>query len=381
MGTQQKLITEPVYGYVLPHAGTEYTAQIITHTLNIRNVNYAQIKRVLIFYYPASAIEDVTDDDSGEKYYHEYYVPWKSINHIFTQANPVMDLEFYGYNINSITKSKIPTPKLGKLGIDTWVVISADFSHFLPMQTAIALENKCAMALQYKKWNWTNVAQGVDDVKTFKYVFGLLSKKILRWVGRTRSPGKTGVGYLSFLIMDNYILNGHERLPDGMFVTCYDTQMNTRECLGKWFNPLQQTTKNFKMVERELTAEVLQLGATTSRLTGGKYLNIPIGNYTVTYLFKSDDNVFNRGWHGVQSTGAFYLPDVFLEDTYETGKWIGPLNNVWPAVRSTRQFNMAPSLASLAAKAGHSEIIEKNKKYILYDCYVKHVKIGKTAGY
>ena len=25
-------------------------------------------------------------------------------------------------------------------------------------------------------------------------------------------------------------------LPDGMFVTAYDTTMNTRECLGQWFN-------------------------------------------------------------------------------------------------------------------------------------------------
>ncbi len=346
---RQKIIDTPIYGYVLPHAGTKYTAQIIAHTLNIRDDNYKNIKRVLIFYYPSSVTEDIIDDETGKPYYHEYYFPWQSVKHVFMQTNP--NMEFYGYNINDIKNKS--APKLGNIGIDTWIIISADFSHFLPMQNGVALENKCAMALQYKKWNWSNISQGVDDVKTFKYVFDLLGKnKILRWVGRKRSPGKQGVGYLTFLITDNYtvgckiilhpyatqkdslsslcgVLNNNAILPDGMFVTCYDTQMNTRECLCKWFSQLQKTIKQIGMLERELIKEVLALGATTSRLTGGMYTNIPIANYTVTYLFKTNDkdNFFIRGWHGVQSSGAFYLPDVFLENTYETGKWILPTNN------------------------------------------------------
>lgn len=383
-----KIISTPVYGYVLPHAGTAYTANIIMHTLNIRNMNYKNIKRVIIFYYPADVVEDI--EYNGKQYYHEYYVPWQSIKYILGTQNENPDLEFIGYNIANANNSSNPLPDLSKynIGIDTWIIISADFSHFMPLQKAVTLENKCAMALQYQKWNWAGMAQGVDDVKTFKYVFGLLNKqyntsnriskknntkKILRWVGRTRSPGQQGVGYLTFLITDNFRVTKDNTtiLPDGMFVTCYDIDMNTRECLGKWFSPAQKTMNQINRLERELIAEVLQLGATTSRLTGGLYLDIPIRNYTVTYLFKSSDKQFIRGWHGVQSSGAFYLPDVFLENTYETGKWIEPMNNMWPS--ASKSFNMVPTIQSLAAKAG---LPNSEARYTLYDCYVKHVSLG-----
>ena len=59
---------------------------------------------------------------------------------------------------------------------------------------------------------------------------------VLQWVGRTRSPGHKGVGYLSYLIRDNKFED-----PSGIFVTVYDKNMNSKECLGEWFDKKKWT--------------------------------------------------------------------------------------------------------------------------------------------
>ena len=63
---------EDLHGYVLPHAGTEYTGNIISHTLRFRPTKL--FTKIIILYYPASATFDVEDN-----YFHEYYVPLKKI--------------------------------------------------------------------------------------------------------------------------------------------------------------------------------------------------------------------------------------------------------------------------------------------------------------
>ena len=51
--------------------------------------------------------------------------------------------------------------------------------------------------------------------------------------------------------------------------------------LGKWFN------KNYSLnVEKNLIDKVISLAKSTSRLTNGNFLEIPITNYTVTYLYR-----------------------------------------------------------------------------------------------
>mgnify|MGYP001198951000 CR=1 FL=1 len=49
---------------------------------------------------------------------------------------------------------------------------------------------------------------------------------------------------------------------------------------------------------------------------------IPITNYTITYLYKEKKSQnFIRGYHAILKN-ALFLPGVFLENTYENGKWI-----------------------------------------------------------
>jgi len=391
-----KVVSGPVYGYVLPHASTAYTVDIIKHTLRFQAATNppSGIRQVIIFYYPAFDKENIRDPQTGSLYYHEYYVPMQSIRAVFAGQN----LKFYGYNVRDHTGTIPPT---ARPGIDTWFVISADYSHYLPFQEATELENQAAMALCYKQWDWPGMTNAVDNVVTFRYVFDKLlpESASLRWVGRTRSPGTRGVGYLSFLITDQakptlptgLKLNNSTTAASttaastgvvshqtaGIFVTSYDSGFHARECLGRWFDSGYSVK-----AETELVTDVLTKARTTSRLTGGTRLDIPVMYYTVTYLYKSNDREFIRGWHGVMANGAFYLPDVFLENIYESGRWINSTNTEWQqtnqATKKTKnktinkiKFDMRPTIASLSRKAGSAT---NSGKYELYDGYVKHVQ-------
>lgn len=378
-----KTVSGQFYGYALPHAGIQYTADIIQHTLRFRPSNYRDIRNIVIFYYPAFDKENVRTV-SGKRYYHEYFVPLKSIQITFGKEMP--NLKFYGYNVRD-GKGTLPTEffQSAQLGKDTWIIISADYSHFIPFQQSIELENRAAMALCYKKWDWSGMSQAVDNVATFEYVFTnvLPNSATLRWVGRSRSLGKQGVGYLSFLILDEARpmeiakTQPHKRI-DGIFVTAYDTDFQAREYLGSWFNYGQEYSKK---AELDLVNDVLTKARTTSRLTGGMRLDIPVRFYTVSYLYrvvngtvldnKNIKNQFIRGYHGIMANGAFYLPDVFLENTYEFGQWIQMQNEEWQR-KPNSNFDMTPTQISLSHKSG-SEL--DTGKYVLYDSYVKHVML------
>jgi hypothetical protein len=377
-----KLVNGPIYGYVLPHASTAYTSDIIKHTLRFQSATNPPrgIRHVIIFYYPAFDKENVRDPQTGNLFYHEYYVPMQSILATF----PGQNLKFYGYNVRDQTGT-IPPPSTARAGVDTWFIISADYSHYLPFQEATELENQAAMALCYKQWVWPEMQQSVDNVATFQHVFdtsGYLPKSAtLRWVGRTRSSGNRGVGYLSFIITDQakptyqsgLKLNNSGEMVAGMFVTAYDAGFHARECLGHWFD-----AENYSwQTELELVTDVLTKARTTSRLTGGARLDIPVRYYTVTYLFQSRDSRFIRGWHGVMANGAFYLPDVFLENTYESGQWIAATNQEWKKnkLSATVMFDMRPTMVSLSRKAGS---MRNTGRYTLYDGYVKHVSLYLT---
>jgi hypothetical protein len=191
-------------------------------------------------------------------------------------------------------------------------------------------------------------------------------RPVLQWVGRTRSPGKKGVGYLSFLIRDEHIVV-NSKLPDGMFVTCYDANMTARECLGKWFDVVTgdigtrgvtdardltkfKNKKWSKKKEEELIADVVRAGKSMSRLTGGRDINVPIKYCTITYLYRDTNTPpekFIRGWNGLL-TKAFYLPDVFLENTFDNGKWITATDDEWT---QDYNFKLDDTLASLDRKA------------------------------
>ena len=331
---KKPILIKNLHGYVLPHAGTEFTGSIISHTLRFRPLK--KINKIIIFYYPASIEPDVTSTEPGvtAKYYHEYYVPWQSLVTILGK-----DYNYIGYNIR---QAKIPPLNLK----DALLVVSADFSHFLPFHNAIDLENKAARALMFKELLYGQV---VDDLRTFKVLFDRIPRVWqLQWVGRERSPGVKAVGYLSFLLRETLTRPASNRKTtiDGLFVTVYSNDMVARECQGIWFS----STKKWSFLEEnKLISEVIDLGETTSRLTGGLHLVKPLTHYTITYLYKDTVNPFIRGWHGIQQH-AFYLPDVLLEHTFPNGKWITPNDKDWPV--GENEFVLSETLQQLNVKAG-----------------------------
>ena len=343
---------ENIYGYVLPHAGTAYTGTIYTHTLQYipKNMNFTN---VYIFYYPATASENVSE--SGKKYYHEYYVPMKSLKHVFKNWWKIGTKQFIGVNVRDSLIN------MRDFNLDNnLIIISADFSHYLEnMNNAIEIENKAALSLMFKTHHESQ--KHVDTMKQFEYVFNRIPEThVLRWVGRTRSPGVKAVGYLSFFITKQHKPNINK--IDGYFITAYDEDMNARECLGKW-----EYSKSDELLFLE---HVKNKAQQTSRLTGGRYTEIPVKYYKITYLY-ADKGPFSRGYHGVK-TDAFYLPEVFLENSYEDGTWIKTTDTQWKHPTQV-DFDMTETLYKLSEKAGTGTGQKKTpqffKGYMYYGTY------------
>jgi len=309
-----------LHGYVLPHAGTQYSGGIISHTLRFRPTR--KITTIIILYYPSGS-QDI------EGYYHEYYVPWKSLEKVFG------DIKYIGHNINESMQYTI--------GPNTLIVVSANFSHFLPFSEAIELENRAAHSIMFRQVQ--NDLRAVDDMKTFRKLYNTIPTNwMLQWIGRTRSPGKKGVGYLSFLIRET-----PKTVGDGLFITSYTDNMKPHECLGEW--------KWSHQIEQDLLHNVMQKGiGRLSNEYGTPHF------YTITYLYK-ENRPFIRGWHGIQHN-AFYLPEVFLENTFENGKWI-TTNQEWPPVN---KFDLRNTIRRLNVKAR----TRKNAPITLYSCKVIH---------
>lgn len=354
----KSILLDDLHGYVLPHAGTKHTGHIISHTLRFKPKK--KFSKVIILYYPSQSKPNVNG-----KWFHEYYVPWKSLDHVFKTYWNLSDINFVGYNLNSISVN------LSYFDVqDTLIVVSADFSHYIPMEYAIELENKAAHSLMFNDFKKSNYINVVDDVKSFKQLYHIMKTRNLnlQWVGRTRSQGLEAVGYLSFLIRE--IIDPSLKKPDGMFVTVYDKKMNTRECLGEWF-----FTKSWnKTIEKKLIQKVINRGKSPSRLSPHldeknlpKNKIIDLSNYTITYLYK-DNKPFIRGWHGVMRE-SFFLPDVFLENTYNNGVWIHPYDKSW---KPGNRFYMRETLNKLKQKANS---INNDNNYEVYSSNVVHFKL------
>jgi len=368
-------ILPPIYlpdlhGYVLPHAGTSHSGNIISHSLRYRPQKL--VHTIIILYLPVAKKPNVkASNENGVKhmsYYHEFYVPYKSLQKIYPNSK-ILGYNLLDHNMKSIlTNMKRLSIKL----TNVLVVVSADFSHHLPLQKAIKQEDCAAHAIMQRNiYGNLSCLQVVDHIDSFKVMYELLDmiipRAMLQWVGRTRSSGK-GVGYLSFLIRETPKLTSSKRIPNGFFVTAYDNNMTARECLGN-------TRFWSRDAERKLIADVIKKAKTTSRLTGGQQLDIPVSYYTITYLYK-DKKPFIRGWHAIMS-GALYLPDVFLENTYNNGQWIQPIDTSW---KQGNVFHLAPTLRKLERKANYTRkkttLRRKNMKiYKLYSTNVMHIKI------
>lgn len=369
----ESIFMDDLHGYVLPHAGTAHSGHVLSHTLRFKPTK--EFTHIFIMYLPANEKPNVDG-----KYFHEYYVPMKSLEVFFP------DKIFVGYNV----LERLP-PKINELTkANTLFVISADFSHHLLLQEAIKKENCAAHSLVHNAMNMS-CTRVVDDMRTFKE-FARLKKRIdmsnvdLHWVGRSRSAGKRGVGYLSFLMRSKP--KPHEKSPDGFFVTTYDANMNQRECLGN--------TKMWSYEkERNLVEEVLFKAKTESRLLGGADTHVPITHYSITYLYLKNGkynhnrNEFIRGYHAAM-TDALYLPDVFLENVYDDGRWISPRDTTWP---QRYVFNMRQTLVKLARKAvkdKYSNAYKKaknmdtntlSKNLVLFETSVLHKKVNSSKKY
>lgn len=366
---QKTIIIDDIQGYVLPHASTKFTGNILSHTLRFRPKKF--FDHIIILYYPANQTPNVNGI-----YYHEYYVVWKALEYVLRHFwNIKREITFKGYNIRKGEKVE----ERIRENNNSLVIVSADFSHFLPLHRALEEENCASHAILQRELN-IDCTKIVDIIYSFEELYRIIPNNyMLQWIGRTRSPGVIGVGYESFLIRKSP--NPEFKKPNGIFVTAYDKYMRQRECLGEWFS---REKKWNKKVERKLINNVIHKGSTTSRLTGGKYLEIPITNFTVTYLYMDKINKFIRGWHGIRHN-AFYLPDVFLENTFNNGKWINSADKEWPR---DNKFNIAPTLSKLTKKAHHfssisaltrkTKIEANNKKnYMLYSSSEYHKKINK----
>jgi len=343
-----KIILDNLHGYVLPHAGTKYTGHILSHTL--RFIPKKPFSNILIIYLPSNSEPNVG------KYYHEYYVPYKTLQLFYPNK------KFIGFNM--LQKSNTDISMLSKK--DTLYIVSADFSHFLSLNDAISKENCAAHSLILKKLS-QSCNSVVDDIRSFEKMYQLLPKIILQWVGRTRSIGEKGVGYLSFLLRDTPNLK--IRKPNGFFVTAYDEDARQRECLGN-------TNSWNEKLEKDLVKNVIRNAKKTSRLTGGKYLNRPITNYIITYLYKDKSVKFIRGWHSILMN-ALYLSDVFLENTYDNGDWFKSDNKTW---KNGNIFNLEPTKKKLIEKAHSFGNIEDKNKYQLFTSQIKPVNIILIGG-
>jgi len=222
----------------------------------------------------------------------------------------------------------------------------------------------------------------IDDAKTFKFLNKIKSNNIgLQWIGRTRSPGENGVGYLSFLLRKkNYI---SKKNVDGIFVSVYSENMTAHECLGEWFSDNKKLTKD---IINNLIKKVILLGFTESRLTSGMNKNAKLTHFIVTYLYKDKTLDFIRGWHGIKYN-AFFLPNVFLENTFDNGTWIKYNDNKWN--NKYNNFNIDETLHKLNVKSGFLSKYISNKKnnnklYTLYKSCdiqyeIKNFKINKKS--
>jgi hypothetical protein len=364
LSLQEPIIIDDLHGYVLPHAGTKYTGGIISDTLRFRPSK--PFHKVLILYYPASDSPDIDNT-----YFHEYYVPWKSMEYIFQDPK----IKFEGYKLERKLSYKNYNTNISNLrrknNTNTLIVVSADFSHHLPFKEAIELENKAAHMIMFNKLN--DDYSVIDDIKSFRLLYKL-TDCFAQWVGRTRSPGEKGVGYLSFLLRDTII---DTFKVDGIFVTIFSEDMVSHECLGEWFDKSRPLTFD---IQSKLIEKVYLSGFNNSRLTNGSYKNAKLTYFTITYLYKElSSTQFIRGWHGVRHD-AFYLPDVFLENTFENGAWITPNTREWVTTKKNVKFNMTETLKKLNSKAGNYNInTNTNNSYTLYKSKVKHFRINPSS--
>ena len=174
-----------LHGYVLPHAATQYTGRIIAHTLRFKPTK--KFSQVYILFYPANR-GDTT------KTAHEYEVPYKSCLAVFKNIWGIdtSSIKFIPYNIadtytSSSSQLSQLTPAEYKKSL---VIVSADFSHFMDLQSAYKAENCAANTLIHNASPPPKCIDVVDHRASFERLYSSLSLKSEKEMGSLQKKGQ-----------------------------------------------------------------------------------------------------------------------------------------------------------------------------------------------
>ena len=99
----KKILTIPdLEGFILPHAGTKYTGEILSETLRFKpRKNFTN---VLILYFPAHDKPNVRENNVDT--YHEYVVPLRVMKYVIKHFwNIHHRIHFHGHNVRETKKS------------------------------------------------------------------------------------------------------------------------------------------------------------------------------------------------------------------------------------------------------------------------------------
>lgn len=367
----QTIPLDDIKGYVLPHAGTSYTGNILSHTLRFKPRNF--FKTVLILYLPSNETHNVSE--GSKSYFHEYYVPMKTLDKTIKRYWKYGSKNFVGVNV--LNNETIPN------NIDlktTLIVLSSDFSHFLPLSEAIEVENCGARAMMFGNFNEKlDCIQHVDDHRTYKFMYNLFQKNnmnySLEWIGRTRSPGEKAVGYLSFLIRNNNI----PKNPDALTVSVFNSSMDVlgSETLlftnNKWNKELEKikVSKIIANINKKRNVEYYKITylykvPNKSTVLGKKTLQVKQikGTKGTKKMLNYHVSKFIRGWHAIMYGNKLILPEMILTNYYDNGQPISISDQKYP---QEYKFNLDRFLKSVKQKKGNG--------VILYTPFSKYFKL------
>lgn len=328
LSRKPRIPTEGMCGISIPHAGTAHCGGCLSHAL--RFVPTKMPARLVLVYEPASATPDALDERPSEvrvpakHAYHELIVPLRAILWLWPETIAAKWLF-----VNARTQTVRGRP--------SFMIVSCDWSHGLPLQQAVYLENRAVKSLLFGNLHSDAARTAIDSPRAFQQT---PKGTHWEWIGRGFSKGTRPVGYMSLLLRKRRPI----QRAYGYFVTAYDDAYRARECLGEIGNP--STAALEALVER-----VVRLASRAAPRLDHSLGAAPVRHLLVTELHHTHPGErFVRGLHSASACGATYISNVFLEHVMQNGVWVGPTQTRWTGGRGPWSFR--PTLRRLAKKGG-----------------------------